>query len=324
MTTYTCYPDIGWCGDVLITQDSTGPETALVTPNTTEDNAKPTAVHQSKTQTKDDKEQPEQTKEAKPGGSSARHSSNASATPTPSADTNTSPSDAVQTVAPSVGSGGISAGAVAGIAIAAAVVGGAIAFLVAFILFKRRRRSPGHKHSDSSTAFMASMKGEHPTYVQVSQVGPPPIVAAAAQSGNRNTNLSDLSHSPDFLAGVLPPKADEQSVRNRVTALFSQIHQHVDDFYRDVQATLTPTMKSDLKRFTDTSVNLADELEHSSMPTIAIKHALTGYILGIVAPEAAQQSTLFPVEVAGLKENERSTESIGQSFILHLAKLKSC
>jgi hypothetical protein len=207
------------------------------------------------------------------------------------------------------GGRGVSPGAVAGIAIATAIVGAAIAFFAAFMLFKRRRPSR-HGHTESSTNFIT--KGDQPSYVQVSQVGPPPILAAAIPTSNRSIDLSDLSHSSDFLAGVLPPAADEQTVKSRVTALFDQILQHVDSFYRDVHATLTPSMENDLKKFDNSSVNLAEELEHSSMPTIAIKHALVGYILSIVAPEAEQQSTLFPAEVAGLRQNERSFESIGQ------------
>lgn len=204
----------------------------------------------------------------------------------------------------------MSPGAVAGIAIATAIVGAAIAFFAAFMLFKRQRPSR-HRHSESSTNFIT--KGDQPSYVQVSQIGPPPILAAGVPTSNRGVDLSSLSHSSDFLAGVLPPAADEQAVKSRVTAVFGQILQHVNDFYRDVHATLTPSMENDLKKFGDSSVNLAEELEHSSMPTIAIKHALVGYLLNIVAPEAEQQSTLFPAEVAGLRQNERSFESPGQT-----------
>ncbi|KAL5449245.1 hypothetical protein PMIN07_009153 [Paraphaeosphaeria minitans] len=211
------------------------------------------------------------------------------------------------------GGGGVSPGAVAGIAIATAIVGAAIAFFAAFMLFKRRRPSI-HGHSESSTNFIT--KGEQPSYVQVSQLGPPPILAAAIPPSNRGVDLSDLSHSSDFLAGVLPPAADEHAVKSRVTAVFGQILQHVNDFYRDVHATLTPSMEHDLEKFGNSSVNLAEELDRSSMPTIAIKHALVGYLLSIVAPEAEQQSTLFPAEVAGLRQNERSFESPGQTSLL--------
>lgn len=211
------------------------------------------------------------------------------------------------------GSNGVSKGAAAGIAIATAIVGGAIAFFVAFMLFKRRKRPSAHSFENHSTDFLTSLKGGNSPYVQVSQVIAPPPVAAAAIPRKRSLDLADLSNSSDFLAGILPPAADEQTVKDKVAALFSQVLQHVDNFYRDVQATLTPSMEVDLKKFGSESVNLAEILGLSSAPTVAIKHALMGYILSIVSPAAEPQSTLFPVEVAGLRDDERLTESPGQN-----------
>ena len=263
----------------------------------------------------DDKTQPDATQPAESERSSIPHTT-AIATATSNPTTEPTATDAPSLVAEAANGGsggGVSPGAVAGIAIATAVIGAAIAFFAAFVLFKRRRPSR-HGHSESSTNFIT--KGDQPSYVQVSQVGPPPILAAAMPRSKNSVDLSDLSHSSDFLAGVLPPAADDQTMQNRVTALFSQILQHVNDFYRDVHATLTPTMQNDLQKFGDRSVDLAEELEHSSTPTIAIKHALVGYILSIVAPEAEHQSTLFPAEVSGLRQNERSFESPGQSHCM--------
>lgn len=262
---------------------------------------------------------PQPTHDAKPQPTSPRKT-HVEASPTPTADVNTvttQASDSPTTTEAAAaapanvdgGSGGVSKGAAAGIAIATLLLGGAIAFIAAFMLFKRRGRKNGRKYSDSTTAFITPK--EHPAYVQVSQTVPAATSAAAVPTRKESLDLSNLSNSSDFLAGVLPPGADEQTVKNRVTALFNQIQQHIDEFYRDAQVTLTPTMEKDLKRFGDASVDLADELKQP-MPTVALKHALTGYILGIVASEADQQSTLFPVEVAGLKENERSIESLGQ------------
>ncbi|KAF1977709.1 hypothetical protein BU23DRAFT_550388 [Bimuria novae-zelandiae CBS 107.79] len=341
MTTTTCY-DNGWCDTVPIPQEtglldavvSTGGPGPILSdsseffllPTTSMRVFKPTTTtRKSRTHTEDGKPQqtneinvPEPTPEGQPGRSSTNHSSSTAPTAILTDSASQTSGEVIETVSPgaaaaannaSGGSGRVSKGAVAGIAIATAVVGGAIAFIIAFLVFKRRSRVSGHGHSDSSTTFITTMKGEHPSYVQVSQTGPPPIVAAAIPTSKRSSDLSDLSHSSDFLAGVLPPGADEQTVRNRATALFSQIQQHVYDFYRDVHATLTPTMEADLRKFSGESVNLAEELEHSSMPTIAIKHALMLYVLGIVSPEADQQSTLFPSEVAGLKESERSVQS---------------
>jgi hypothetical protein len=338
MSVYTCYtdpvatclmvpavtaatPDAGgegvgesWANTRFTTSAAAGNEpkaSSTKTTRTEDDDDKPAPT--------DDKTQLEETQPADSSRTSMRQTiiivttrptaEATSATETTSNTIRTSTPTLVADANSGSGGGGVSPGAAAGIAIATAIVGAAIAFFAAFMLFKRRRPSR-HGHTESSTNFIT--KGDQPSYVQVSQVGPPPILAAAIPASNRSIDLSDLSHSSDFLAGVLPPAANDQTVKSRVTALFDQILQHVDSFYRDVHATLTPSMENDLKKFDNSSANLAEELEHSSMPTIAIKHALVGYILSVVAPEAEQQSTLFPTEVAGLRQNERSFESTGQ------------
>ncbi|KAJ4356289.1 uncharacterized protein N0V89_004320 [Didymosphaeria variabile] len=331
MSVYTCYTDPATCLMVSIAAGTPGadaPETiGFFTTSASGGESKPRTTRTSRTEDDDgkpsqtdDKTQPDATQPVESGRSSTRHTfaivtatSEPTTESTSTRETNTDAAKAVPSLAAGYadgnggsGGGGVSPGAVAGIAIATAIVGAAIAFFAAFMLFKRRRPSK-HGHSESSTNFIT--KGDQPSYVQVSQVGPPPILAAAMPTLKHSIDLSDLSHSSDFLAGVLPPAADEQTVQNKVTALFDQTLQHVNAFYRDVHATLTPTMQNDLKKFGDSSMNLAEELEHSSFPTTAIKHALVGYILHIVAPEAEHQSTLFPAEVAGLRQNERSFES---------------
>lgn len=208
------------------------------------------------------------------------------------------------------GSKGISKGAVAGIAIATAIIGAAIAFFAAFILFKRRKRPTGHHSPYGSTpdlvAYSKVPKG-HTPYVSVSQSAapPPPIAAAAVPPPRRDLDLATLANSSDFLAGVLPPAADESTVKNRVAALFNQVQQHVDNFYRDVHASITPTMEKDLARFGNEGASIAEMLQNSSMPTAVIKHTLAGYILNIVSAEGEDQSTLFPAELTGIRENEQ-------------------
>ena len=206
------------------------------------------------------------------------------------------------------GSQGVSKGAVAGIAISTAIIGAAIALFAAFFFLKRRRRTSGHPYSDFAPEFVSHVNVKNTPYVQISQSSapPPPVLAAASHSEKRDLDLANLSNSSDFLAGVLAPAADEQSVQNKVAALFKRFQDHVDSYYRDVHATMTPSMESDLARFGD---DLIEIVENSSVPTVAIKHALAGYILNIVSPEAEDQATLFPAEIAGLKASERSADA---------------
>jgi hypothetical protein len=205
----------------------------------------------------------------------------------------------VAAVTTSQKSNGVPKGAVAGIAIGTCILGAAIALIVAFFLIKRRRRSStsGQSAYDSSPELVALSKGPTPYVQEISQVSAPN--AAAVVVVKRDMDLTDLSHSSDFLAGVLPQTADDQTVRSKVSMLFDQIQQHVENFYRDVHASITPSMESDLTRFGTPGVDVKELLQSASTPTVAIKHALMGYVLRITSPEG-DESTLFPSDVIGV------------------------
>jgi hypothetical protein len=212
-----------------------------------------------------------------------------------------------QTISPSIlavastsqKSNGVPPGAVAGIAIGTCILGAAIALVAAFFLFKRRKRSStsGLSAYDSSPELVALSKGPTPYIQEISQVSAPN--AAAAVIVKRDMDLTDLSRSSDFLAGVLPQTADDQTVRSKVSMLFDQIQQHVENFYRDVHASITPSMENDLTRFGTPGIDMKELLQSASMPTVAIKHALMGYVLRITSPEG-DESTLFPSDVVGV------------------------
>jgi hypothetical protein len=196
-------------------------------------------------------------------------------------------------------SNGVSMGAVAGIAIGTCILGAAIALVIAFFIFKRRKRSStsGLSAYDSAPELVALSKGPTPFVREISQVSAPNV--AAAVTVKRDMDLTDLSNSSDFLAGVLPQTADDQAVRSKVSMLFSQIQQHVENFYRDVHASITPSMESDLTRFGTPGIDMMELLQSASMPTVAIKHALMGYVLRISSPEG-DEATLFPGDITGV------------------------
>lgn len=199
---------------------------------------------------------------------------------------------------------GLSSGAVAGIAIACLIVGGALAFFAAFFLFKRRNRSRdanvntnGYSSYADSTPELVMMQqqkglnlgGRNSPYVQVSQTplpAPPPAVA-----------IQHASTTPDTTA-FLPPIATEEAISRDLSALFSQIHRHVETYYRDVHASITPSMEPELEGFGAEGVDMSALLQDCSSPTIAIKHALVAYVLGITRPSKGNDDeegeTLFP------------------------------
>ncbi|KAF2708355.1 hypothetical protein K504DRAFT_468699 [Pleomassaria siparia CBS 279.74] len=220
-------------------------------------------------------------------------------------------------------SNGVSKGAVAGIAIGTLILGAAIALIAALFLFKRRnRRSPASSPSklspyDSSPELVSLSKGPTSYAQGVSQVPAPSDMAAVA--AKRHVDLTDLSHSSDFLAGVLPQTADDRTVRDKVSMLFDQIQQHVENFYRDVHASITPSMESDLTRFGTQDVGMLELLQSSSMPTVAIKHALMGYVLKITSLEGGHDGTLFPADVTGVGAPKQftGTPDLSAAYIIY-------
>jgi hypothetical protein len=87
----------------------------------------------------------------------------------------------------------------------------------------------------------------------------------------------------DALAGILPPSPSDHQVLNRLTALFGTIHTHIDTFYRDVHATVTPSMAADLASF-GKDVDMPALLQGCARPTAALKHALVAYVMERTAP----------------------------------------
>lgn len=205
----------------------------------------------------------------------------------------------------------LSTGAVAGIAIGALFIGAALAFLATFFLFKRRnRKQDGGVGAAKYTSFADStpelvmmqqqqhknvgLGGRNSPYVQVSQTPVPapttaPVIPAATQQSN-----------PPDIASFLPLAAHENAIHSRVSALFGQLHRHVEMYYRDVHASITPSMEPELARFGAKEVNIAELLQKCSSPTTALKHALVAYVLGITGPKKDDDGeTLFPEELNG-------------------------
>jgi hypothetical protein len=168
--------------------------------------------------------------------------------------------------------------------------------------------------------------GRNSPYVQVSQT---PLQAPIPAT----VPLQPVQQ-PDVLASILPAVAQEKEVQGRVAALFNQIHRHVEIYYRDVHASITPSMEPELIRFGAMKVNMAELLQDCSSPTTALKHALVAYIIGISSPKKGDGGeTLFPEELNGLRSRAENgfgpgMSSFPSSRLLHTltmsAQIASC
>jgi hypothetical protein len=220
---------------------------------------------------------------------------------------------------------GLSSGAVAGIAIGTLIIGAALAFLATFFLFKRRNKQrdanvsgTGYTSYADSTPELVMMQqkgvvsglgGRHSPYVQVSQTPVPAPVSVP---------VPVQKSAEEEVVALLPPVARDEDVNGRIAALFQEIHRHVETYYRDVHASITPSMEPELAKFGAGDVDMAEVMQDCSSPTTALKHALMAYVLGITGPKKGRDGeTLFPEELSRMHISSHADNSSG-TFLLSL------
>jgi hypothetical protein len=150
--------------------------------------------------------------------------------------------------------------------------------------------------------------GRNSPYVQVSQTPMPAPIPAPPPT-----------KSPDVVASILPVPAHENEIQGRIVALFSQIHRHIETFYRDVHASITPSMEPELAKFGAKDVNMAELLQNCSSPTTALKHALVAYVLSLTSPQSADEDgeTLFPAALGNANLHDHPDPTITKALSLH-------
>jgi hypothetical protein len=190
------------------------------------------------------------------------------------------------------------------------IIGAALAFATTFFFFKRRNNKKSKSavgnydaFADSTPElFMTQKPAGNSAYVQVSQMphSNHTSMTAVAPLPMPLHQHQEPSNTKDLLAAdILPTAAHESEVQGRVAALIGQIHRHIEIYYRDVHASITPSMESDLARFGAKDVNMAELLQDISNPGTALQHALVAYIISITSPKRGDEcvETLFPEEL---------------------------
>lgn len=131
-------------------------------------------------------------------------------------------------------------------------------------------------------------------YVQVSQSSAPVHTLPMAPTS---------TPAADPVLSLLPPLATDTDIRSKFEALFAKMHGHVDTYYRDVQANITPSMQSELEGFGAEGVDMAVLMQEASDAKTAIKHALVAFVLGITAPQKQEgcggREAIFPKQLSG-------------------------
>ena len=190
---------------------------------------------------------------------------------------------------------GLSKAAVAGLAIGTTFLGALIAFLTAWLLFKRRDRDRGFVRPSGSSAVYLDSSPELGGMLQKTALAEQHVHVDqnpyARGGGGAHTSAFTPPRKPmppsgDVWAGsgILPPSASEYEVQTKLSALFGAMHTHIDNFYRDAHASVSPSMAADLAPFGRDAVDMALLLQGCARPTSALKHALVAFVLERTAP----------------------------------------
>ncbi|KAJ6032621.1 hypothetical protein N7540_003353 [Penicillium herquei] len=203
-------------------------------------------------------------------------STTGSATPSSSAS-----ASAINNAVHSTSNKGFSTGALAGGIVGAFVGGCLIAFVVAFLLF--RKKKPGNSAAAGSYASVSAAEG-----------AAKPIVSYATKNG---TVASESFGAAAVAAAFIPESADDGTVSNKIESLFDQISLHIDNYYVRLASSplLTTEEKESISRYDSPFIpeSLASLVSVGKTQRAALTHALAYALLEAIRP-ASDAGSLLP------------------------------
>lgn len=193
------------------------------------------------------------------------------------------------------------AGEVAGIAIGVGLALAFVAFLITFVVMRRKKHTSGPRRHD----------GEKPnnSYLSAGSIRDP-----QGDPGSKHPIVTDLSVVAGPNRGLethLPPSADDSTVRNKISTLNEQIGLHVENFYHKSGIPIPPGAEAGLADFESPylpgTLALLFQQARSGVPII--KHCLAGLILSRISPSGDPKNTFLPTEFVGLPHALEKTRS---------------
>lgn len=191
-------------------------------------------------------------------------------------------------------SGQISTGALAGGIVGAFVGGCLLAFLVAFLFFRKRRQreAPVHPTQNSHSTSDAATKGAAAVF------GKNLYPSTVSYSTNDAFDAPAAFAATSFKIPSIPPPADDQTVSTKIESLFDQISLHIDNYYvRLDESSSIASVKVDAIGQYDSSLlprSLFSFLSNSKTQRAALTHALAYLLLEAIRPESGSGSLLPP------------------------------
>ncbi|KAJ5930552.1 hypothetical protein N7466_006045 [Penicillium verhagenii] len=188
----------------------------------------------------------------------------------------------------------ISTGALAGGIVGAFAGGCILAFILAFLLLRKRKPSqyPPAKNEDAGVISSVTPKGATQRVSHVRDAS-----FAASQAGNPSYLKPFAAGAGTFdLAPFIAEAADDSTVSTRVQTLFDQVSLHVDNYYSTSgqQRRLTPEAVAQINQY-DSGVfdtSLATVLSNSRPQRPILTHTLLYAVMRAIQPQA--QGSLLP------------------------------
>ncbi|KAJ5769201.1 hypothetical protein N7520_003760 [Penicillium odoratum] len=188
----------------------------------------------------------------------------------------------------------ISSGALAGAVVGAFAGGCILAFLVAFLCLRGRKKSLYPPAKEEPSVLVSSIPPKGP--IQSTKNGPNASVTVA--NGNQPySEVSAIGTIPLDLSAFVAEPADDSTVCTRVQAVFDQVSLHVDNYYSrpGSHRRLMPEMVAQINDF-DSSLlgtSLATLLSNSRSQRAILTHTLLHAILAAIQSQS-QGTSLTP------------------------------
>jgi hypothetical protein len=208
-------------------------------------------------------------------------------------------------------------GAVAGIAIASAIIGAALAAFICVLIFRRRRRGSARERNKGINRRQTSLDSSERSQ-QLVKNDKDMAQYSAEHRGLGPAFSGNISPSIDAL---LPQQEDDASIRQCCLLIFDQIELHVYNFYSEkgLRHELSTEQQAELSWFgTSTLTNkvpaLPELLQRSNEKAKVIQHCLAYYAVRLVAsPTSSSSETIYPQQLASvLSIVDSSLSTIGQ------------
>ncbi|KAJ5623176.1 hypothetical protein N7490_011781 [Penicillium lividum] len=188
----------------------------------------------------------------------------------------------------------ISSGALAGAVVGAFAGGCILAFLVAFLCLRGRKKSPYPPAKEEPSTLVSSIPPKGP--IKSTKIVPNASVTVA-NCNQPYSEISAIGTIPLDLSAFVAEPADDITVCTRVQAVFDQVSLHVDNYYSrpGSHRRLMPEMVAQINEY-DSSLlgtSLATLLSNSRSQRAIITHTLLHAILAAIQSQS-QEASLTP------------------------------